>query len=101
MKKITFVILLVGLFFLIGASYISEDNRGVEGFLDLSGYEFDNDQIINLDGEWEFYWKELLEPEDFKVGKRGRVNYLDLQLHGIITIIMEKNCLVMAMLPLD
>ncbi len=48
MKKITFVILLVGLFFLIGASYISEDNRGVEGFLDLSGYEFDNDQIINL-----------------------------------------------------
>ncbi len=28
--------------------------------------EIRNDQVVSLSGEWEFYWHELLTPEDFK-----------------------------------
>ena len=37
--------------------------RGVSGILDLRAHSFD--AIIRLDGEWEFYWEELLSPSDF------------------------------------
>ena len=32
------------------------------GFLDLSSVNFDT-EIVNLDGEWEFYWNELIASE--------------------------------------
>ncbi len=37
----------------------------VDGMLDLSEWDFDHDGLVKLDGEWEFYWKQLLTPEDF------------------------------------
>lgn len=39
--------------------------KAVKGVLDLSGWDFDSsgDRAgVNIDGEWEFYWGELLEP---------------------------------------
>lgn len=36
------------------------------GILDLTGWNFEKDGIITLDGQWEFYWNEFLSPEDFK-----------------------------------
>ena len=36
-----------------------------KGLLDLSGYIFSNNEV-SLDGEWEFYWKEL-KTDDFSV----------------------------------
>jgi adenylate cyclase len=39
--------------------------KAVEGVLDLSDWNFEKDGIIKLDGEWEFYWEQLLEPQDF------------------------------------
>lgn len=35
------------------------------GYLDLSGWNFDTDGIVKLDGTWEFYWGQLLTPADF------------------------------------
>jgi hypothetical protein len=35
------------------------------GFVDLSSWDFKT-QCIDLDGEWEFYWQQLLTPTDFK-----------------------------------
>jgi signal transduction histidine kinase len=35
-----------------------------KGYLDLSGWNFDEDRTIKLDGEWEFYWNKLLSPKD-------------------------------------
>ncbi|WP_338552753.1 ATP-binding protein [Paenibacillus sp. KS-LC4] len=38
------------------------------------------DQIIgtgsSLDGEWEFYWNQLLEPDDFAAGSAGQAGYM-------------------------
>ncbi len=39
-----------------------------QGVLDLSGWNLERDGIIKLDGEWEFYWKQLLKPGDFETG---------------------------------
>lgn len=40
-----------------------------KGFLDLSAWEAEKDGIVELNGEWEFYWKQLLEPEDFSISR--------------------------------
>ncbi|MCP4399886.1 MAG: hypothetical protein GY801_21595 [bacterium] len=37
----------------------------VDGRLDHSEWDFERDGLVKLDGEWEFYWKQLLIPEDF------------------------------------
>ncbi len=31
-----------------------------KGVLELSNWDFDKDGFTSLDGEWEFYWKQLL-----------------------------------------
>ena len=42
-----------------------EDYATIRGVVDLSQWDFEEDGIINLHGEWEFYWEKLLEPGDF------------------------------------
>jgi len=42
-----------------------------KGKLDVSAWDFRRDGPIALDGEWEFYWNRLLEPEDFHPEKPG------------------------------
>ena len=46
----------------------------VEGVLDLREWDFRNDGLVKLDGEWEFYWQKLLMPEDFVKGTYYLVN---------------------------
>lgn len=36
------------------------------GEIDLSAWDFQKDGIAKLDGEWEFYWQQLLQPADFQ-----------------------------------
>jgi signal transduction histidine kinase len=36
------------------------------GVLDLRGLDRNNNFIVKLNGEWEFYWKKMLHPHDFK-----------------------------------
>ena len=38
------------------------------GVLDLSRWQVDRDGPIRLAGQWEFYWGELLSPDDFQLG---------------------------------
>ncbi len=40
------------------------------GRLDLTGWDFAPNGMVPLDGEWEFYWKELLGPTDFRAAPR-------------------------------
>jgi two-component system sensor histidine kinase ChiS len=35
------------------------------GYLDLTGWDCKRDETVELDGEWEFYWRRLLTPGDF------------------------------------
>ncbi len=36
-----------------------------EGIIDLRGWDFTDKGNVGIDGEWEFYWHQLLEPKDF------------------------------------
>ncbi|WP_338044193.1 ATP-binding protein [Paenibacillus oryzisoli] len=49
-----------------------------QGVMDLRDYDFNKHGVISLDGEWEFYKGELLEPADFQVGVRKNVTYLNV-----------------------
>ena len=39
--------------------------QAVNGLLDLSNWDFAEDGIVSLNGQWEFYWGRLLNPGDF------------------------------------
>ena len=41
-----------------------------KGVLDATHWDFVNDGTITLNGEWEFYWNQLLDPEDFKTNPK-------------------------------
>lgn len=42
--------------------------EAADGSIDLSGWDFEEDGNVRLNGVWEFYWQALLEPEDFAAG---------------------------------
>ncbi len=44
----------------------SDVPKAVNGTLDLRNYDAINGQAVKLDGEWEFYFGQLLTPSDFK-----------------------------------
>ncbi len=57
----------------------SNDHRAIEGVLDLSSWDFRRDDSVKLDGQWEFYWEQLLKPEDFAENKNTvKTGYIDL-----------------------
>lgn len=41
--------------------------KAEEGILDLTQLQFEND-IAQLDGEWEFYWNQLIDPDEMDSG---------------------------------
>jgi hypothetical protein len=43
----------------------------VDGVLDLTKWDFDEDGSVNLDGEWEFYWKQLHDSDYFLNGNNA------------------------------
>ncbi len=44
----------------------AEHPQKEQGFIDLSAWDFDRDGNVELNGNWEVYWGQLLTPEDFK-----------------------------------
>lgn len=69
-RHILVALLLVSIAFLTSCSESTSlpktQPTAQKGYLDLSDWNFGNDGIIKLDGEWEFYWNKLLAPEDLK-----------------------------------
>lgn len=53
------------------------DAAAVKGFSDLTKIDF-NQKLVNLNGEWEFYWQQLLSPEDFQVKEKLNPQYLNV-----------------------
>lgn len=49
--------------------------QAVNGVLDLTDWDFVKDGPIRLNGTWEFFWGQLLTPEDFERG-RGKITGL-------------------------
>ena len=60
---IPYLILSFGVSTLFGNSTVPPPKNGV---LDLRESVLDNQTIFNLNGEWIFYWEELLDPTNFK-----------------------------------
>lgn len=40
-----------------------------KGLIDLSSIDFNEGEIVNLQGEWKFYWNQLIKPEDIEKSK--------------------------------
>ncbi len=54
----------------------------VKGILDLTDWDFEQDGAIKLDGEWEFYWNQLLSPDtlarDFANNKAVKTGFFNV-----------------------
>jgi len=78
MKYLIRHILLI-VFVLLSASCSDSQRKSPNienGFLDLSSWDFEEDGLVNLNGDWEFYWEKLLEPEDFESNDLLRAEYI-------------------------
>ncbi|MCT4605102.1 MAG: ATP-binding protein [Marinisporobacter sp.] len=66
-------ILIIGI--LLNFTSFSKEERKMivakKGELDLTQWSFQKDGPIKLDGEWEFYWNQLLTYDDFHQGEKG------------------------------
>lgn len=49
-----------------------------KGTLDLTRWDFSNYEPLKLDGEWEFYWKQFLEPVDFNINLPCKNEFLQV-----------------------
>lgn len=48
----------------------------INGKVDLSDINFTQNKLINLGGQWEFYWDRLLTPEEFTLKHKPQMNSL-------------------------
>ncbi|HZJ83552.1 MAG TPA: diguanylate cyclase [Clostridia bacterium] len=51
--------------------------KAIEGKIDLREGQTAS-HVVKLDGEWEFYWNELLTPEDFREAGKKKTDYIDV-----------------------
>lgn len=72
---ILFFIMAIALLILgLKESDLRTTNPAIKGLLDISQKEM-HDGVVRLEGQWEFYWSQLLSPEDFP---RSKVSYAEL-----------------------
>ncbi|MEM9777409.1 MAG: 7TM-DISM domain-containing protein, partial [Chloroflexota bacterium] len=79
LSRLPLIIFVVGLLFIAGLLWISISNGGglslaevsaviepmvVDGRMDLSEWDFEKNGPVSLDGEWHFYWGELMTAEE-------------------------------------
>ena len=77
-KNMIIIIAFCSFLILLGILYAARINNNIKvtkeapltinGVLNLENWDFDKDGVVRLDGNWEFYWDQLLEPKDFKGG---------------------------------
>ncbi len=48
--------------------------KAENGVIDLTEWDFEKDGNIKLDGEWEFYWKEIYSHENFRQNRTKAEN---------------------------
>lgn len=74
-----FTLLCWALWFNTGLPCMAAPAKAVLGQIDLSALDVIHGETAALDGEWAFYWDQLLTPADFGAGKSiSEVDYLTL-----------------------
>jgi signal transduction histidine kinase len=68
MRLRTIFLSIILLFFALEFNAGGAEQKAIKGILDLRGIENPDHFIIRLNGQWEFYWKRMLRPNDFKAG---------------------------------
>jgi len=71
------VIILSNIWLLFGCSngLLFYNDKVVDGYIDLSLCNFEQ-EIVRLDGNWEFFWGKFLDPGYLKVTENKKVNYI-------------------------
>ena len=62
-------LIFLSLFITLNLTAKVPDPVAVNGLLNLRELSDPENFIINLNGEWEFYWKKMLHPHDFNAVK--------------------------------
>ena len=81
LKPVFLIIMLIIpllLVFLLAEIFSPQDTKApqaINGVLDLTEWDFHKDGVIKLNGEWEFYWKQLLTRHDFYGGIKTAGSY--------------------------
>ena len=57
-------------------AYSQQNPIAVEGVIDLSGHDFKRDGPVELKGEFEFFWNQMLSPSS--TGYRGEMSYVEV-----------------------
>jgi signal transduction histidine kinase len=55
---------------------VKKPPQAINGILDLAEWDFNKSGPVNLDGEWEFYWGQLLTPADFRQGRGSKTGLM-------------------------
>lgn len=53
-----------------GTEEVIEQTVGTAGTIDLTEWNYARDGIVDLNGEWVFYWQELLDPQEIRARDR-------------------------------
>lgn len=78
-KPVIFIFLLLCAFFFPYKDDFRNVNA-VNGFIDLTNYNFDKDGIVNLQGQWELYNNALLTPDELKNKRSDRYLVIPCEL---------------------
>jgi adenylate cyclase len=73
-RAITLILLLI-----IAASCTRVETQLAEkGHLNLASTKFPEDEVSNLNGEWEFYWMQLLSPDESAIEWSETTSYINI-----------------------
>ena len=79
-RKLVVIYILIMISLLQACSHQSYDKSSFaeNGILDLTEWQ-QNDATVEFNGQWEFYWNQLLEPEDFHENSHfEKTGYIDM-----------------------
>lgn len=60
--------------------------KASQGIIDLSDWNFEKDGLAKLDGQWELYWGELLEPKNFKSNNKKTLDFFKVPNSFVNTV---------------
>jgi signal transduction histidine kinase len=73
-RSFFFIIAFLNISF-VSSKALPDDRVASKGVLDLRGIDNPDNFIVTMNGEWEFYWNQMLLPDDFKKTGRGTPYY--------------------------